>query len=131
MRRYLLNHGFVVFIVICTFFLGIPQRGVALPSESVSTLDRQATREAQIERIMETLDRPEAKTHLMVMGISKSQLKEQLSQLDDFQLALVSEKADTVSAAGNGAAAAVLIVLFVVVIIFMIFYFGPHGHHHI
>jgi diacylglycerol kinase len=133
MRKYLLNHEFVLFVSVCTFFLSIQSsKGIALPSESVFVLDREISREAQIEKIMSVLDRPEARTHLMVMGIGKSQLRDQLSRLDEAQLALASEKADAVKAAGNGAEAAVIIILFVVFIIAMILYFEPHhhGHHH-
>jgi diacylglycerol kinase len=130
MRKYLLNHELVLFIVICTFFLSIQSsKGLALPSESVSSFECSSVREAQIEKIISALNQPEAQVHLMAMGISKARLREQLSQLDNSQLILVSERADTVKAAGNGAAAAVVIILFVVFVVFIIVNFGPHHHH--
>jgi hypothetical protein len=55
----------------------------------------------------------------MAMGINKSQLREQLSQLDDTQLALVSQKADQVKAGGQvGFVIGVLLIVLLVIIIF-------------
>jgi multidrug efflux pump subunit AcrB len=73
---------------------------------------------------MSVLDRPEAQLHLIAMGISKSQLREQLSQLDDTQLALVSERADAVKAAGDEVVGAVLIILLIVFLVILIFHFA-------
>jgi type III secretory pathway component EscV len=58
------------------------------------------------------------------MGISKSQVREQLSQLDDTQLALVSEKADVVKAAGDEVVGAVLIILLIIFLVVLIFHFA-------
>jgi hypothetical protein len=125
MRKYLLNHELVLFIVICTFFLSIQSsKGLALQSESVLSFEGESAREAQIEKIMSVLDRPEAQLHLIAMGISKSQLREQLSQLDDTQLALVSERADAVKAAGDEVVGAVLIILLIVFLVILIFHFA-------
>jgi hypothetical protein len=125
MRKYLLNHEFVLFVSVCTFFLSIQSsNGLALPSESTLALEGSSAREAQIEKIMSVLDRPEAQLHLIAMGISKSQVREQLSQLDDTQLALVSEKADVVKAAGDEVVGAVLIILLIIFLVVLIFHFA-------
>src|SRR5574341_1711873 len=111
MKRYIKDLKFVLFLSLCVTFVNVPLDSLALPSESVSTLEGSSARVAQIEKIMSVLERPEAQIHLMAMGISKSQLREQLSQLDDTQLALVSQKADQVKAAGDSGAGIVVGVL--------------------
>src|SRR5574341_1301753 len=101
MKRYIKDLKFVLFLSLCVTFVNVPLDSLALPSESVSTFEGSSARVAQIEKIMSVLDRPEAQAHLMVMVIIKSQLREQLSQLDDTKLELVSQKADQVKAAGD------------------------------
>jgi CHASE3 domain sensor protein len=96
---------------------------LALPSDSVSTLEGSSVREVQIEKIMSVLESPGAQIHLLAMGISKSQLREQLSQLDDAQLALVSQKADQVKAAGDSGVGIVIGVLLIVLLVIVIFHF--------
>lgn len=120
MKRCIKDLKFVLFLSLCVTFVSVPPDALALPSESVSTLEGSSARVAQIEKIMSVLDRPEAQIHLMTMGISKSQLREQLSQLDDTQLALVSEEADQIKAAGDsvGLVIGVLLIILLVILIF-------------
>jgi CHASE3 domain sensor protein len=123
MKRYIKDLKFVLFLSLCVTFVSVPPDALALPSESVSTLEGSSARVAQIEKIMSVLESPGAQIHLMAMGISKSQLREQLSQLDDTQLALVSQKADQVKAAGDSGVGIVIGVLLIILLVVVIVHF--------
>jgi hypothetical protein len=123
MKKYMKNLKFVLFLSLCVTFVNVPLDSLALPSDSVSTLEGSSVREVQIEKIMSVLESPGAQIHLLAMGISKSQLREQLSQLDDAQLALVSQKADQVKAAGDSGVGIVIGVLLIVLLVIVIFHF--------
>ena len=93
----------VVTIAACLGAASIaPTPILALPSESIVAVEPSGLRAAHLETIMEALARPAARIHLRAMGISQTQLRSQLSQLDDTQLARVADQAQTIKAAGNG-----------------------------
>lgn len=122
MKKIILNRYFVLLISISTFCFNVaPPNAFAMPSESVTTFDREAARQAQIEKIMSVLDRPAVKVHMAVMGLNRGEISQSLSKLDDVQLARVSDKAEQVRVAGDAAIGIVigllLIVLLVVVIV--------------
>jgi hypothetical protein len=123
MKGYIKDLKLVLFLSLCVTFVNVPLDSLALPSDSVSTLEGSSVREVQIEKIMSVLESPGAQIHLLAMGISKSQLREQLSQLDDAQLALVSQKADQVKAAGDSGVGIVIGVLLIVLLVIVIFHF--------
>lgn len=76
MKRSIKNMKLILFLSLCVTFVNIPPEALAIPSESVSSFEGTSIREAQIEKILSVLDRPQAHAHLLAMGISKSQLKE-------------------------------------------------------
>jgi hypothetical protein len=121
MKRCIKDLKLILFLSLCVTFVNVPPDALAIPSESVSNFEAASTREAQIENIMSVLDRPEAQVHLMTMGLTKSELRGQLSQLDDSQLALVSEKADQVKAAGDGAGIVVFILVVILLVVLILF----------
>lgn len=121
MRKVLLNPKFVFLLACWAVFLGMsPSQALAMPSGSVSVLSADSARDAQLHKILETFSRPEARAHLVMMGIDRKEFEARLSQLDDRQLGLVADKADQVKAAGSGlgvVVALLVIVLLVVVIL--------------
>ena len=121
MRKFLLNRKFVLALAMWTILISIPPSDAhAMPSASVSAFDVVSMRQGQMDHIMSELSRPEAKAHLMLMGISQSQLKDKLAQLDDAQLAGVSKKADAIKVAGDGGLG-LIVVLLVIGILAIIF----------
>ncbi len=80
-----------------------------------------AIREAQIEKIMTVLSHPKAQLNLRMAGISQTQLREGLSKLDDAQLTMVAQKADSVKAGGIlGVIIALLVIAILVIIVIML-----------
>ena len=121
MRKFLLNRKFVLALTLWTVLVSIPPSSVfAMPSASVSALDIVSLRQAQMSKIVSELSRPEARAHLMLMGINQNELKDKLAQLDDAQLADVAKKADAVKVAGD-AGIGILITLLVIGILAIIF----------
>ncbi len=121
MRKLLLNRKFVLTLTLWTILISIPpSNAFAMPSASVSTFDIVSLRQAQMNKIMSQMSRPEARAHLMLMGISQNELKEKLTQLDDAQLASVAKKADAGKVAGD-AGLGIIITLLVIAILAIIF----------
>jgi hypothetical protein len=121
MRKFLLNHKLVTTLALWTILISIPpSNAFAMPSASVTAFDIVSLRQAQMNKIMSELSRPEARTHLMLMGISQNELKAKLTQLDDAQLASVAKKADAVKVAGD-AGLGIIITLLVIAILAIIF----------
>ncbi len=120
MRDFLLNRKFVFLLACWATFISVPpSQALAMPSDSVSVFSGAAVRDAQIHKIMGVLSRPEARAHLVMMGIDQKELKSGLSKLDDRQLGLVADKADQVKAAGDGLAVviALLVITLLVIVI--------------
>ena len=121
MRKFLLNRKLVLTLALWTMLISIPpSNAFAMPSASVTAFDGASLRQAQMNKIMSELSRPEARAHLMLMGISQNELKEKLAQLDDTQLAGVANKADAVKVAGD-AGLGIIITLLVIAILAIIF----------
>ncbi len=121
MRKFLLNRNLVLTLALWTMLISIPPSSAfAMPSASVSAFDIVSLRQTQMNKIMSELSRPEARAHLMLMGISQNELKEKLTQLDDAQLAGVAKKADAVKVAGD-AGLGIIITLLVIAILAIIF----------
>lgn len=121
MRKFLLNRKFVLTFALWTMLVSIPPSSAfAMPSVSVSAFDIASLRQVQMNKILSELSRPEARAHLMLMGISQNELKEKLTQLDDTQLAGVANKADAVKVAGDSGLG-LIVVLLVIAILAIIF----------
>jgi hypothetical protein len=121
MRKFLLNRKFVLTLALWTILISIPpSNAFAMQSASVSTFDAVSLRQVQMSNIMAQLSRPEARAHMMLMGMNQNQLKEKLAQLDDAQLASVSKKADAIKVAGDGGLG-LIVVLLVIGILAIIF----------
>ena len=121
MRKFLLNRKLVLTLALWTMLISIPpSNAFAMPSASVTAFDGASLRQAQMNKIMSELSRPEARAHLMLMGISQNELKEKLNQLDDAQLASVANKADAVKVAGD-AGLGIIITILVIAILAIIF----------
>ncbi len=121
MRKFLLNRNLVLTLALWAILISIPpSNAFAMPSASVSAFDLGSLRQAQMNNIMSELSRPEARAHLMLMGISQKELKEKLAQLDDAQLASVAKKANAVKVAGD-AGLGIIITLLVIAILAIIF----------
>lgn len=121
MRKILLNRKFVLTLAVWMALLSIPpSNALAMPSVSVSTVDGAAMRQTQMNGILLQMSRPEARAHMMMMGISSGELKAKLAGLDDAQLAYVAQKADAVKVAGD-AGLGLIITLLVIGILAIIF----------
>ena len=121
MRKFLLNRNLILTLALWAILISIPpSNAFAMPSASVSAFDLASLRQAQMNNIMSQLSRPEARAHMMLMGISQNELKEKLTQLDDSQLASVSNKANAVKVAGD-AGLGIIITLLVIAILAIIF----------
>jgi hypothetical protein len=122
MRKFLLNRSFVLTLALWTILISAaPSNAFAMPSASVSTFDASSMRQLQMNKILSELSRPEAKTHLMLMGINQNELKEKLAQLDDAELAVVADKAEAIKVAGDSGLG-IIITLLVIGILAIIFY---------
>lgn len=122
MAKALLNRTLATCMAVWALWMAIsPGRTWASPSESLPTVlasNPEAQREAQIEKIMGVLSRPEAQVQLRAAGIWPDHLREKLSKLDDTQLAMVADKADTVQAGGVlGLIIALLVIAILIVIL--------------
>ncbi len=117
MQRFL-NHKVISVLAVWMLVLGIsPRISFGMPTASMPVVQATASiREAQIEKIMIVLSHPKAQLNLRMAGISQTQLRENLSKLDDAQLAMVAQKADVVRAGGQ----VELIIGLLVVIILLI-----------
>src|SRR3989338_3436666 len=101
MRKFLLNRNLVLTLALWTILISIPpSNAFAMPTASVTSFDGVSLRQGQMDKIMSEMSRPEARAHMMLMGISQNELKEKLSQLDDTQLASVAYKAAAVKVLG-------------------------------
>ena len=121
MRKFLLNREFIFALVFWSFVISMPASDAfAFPSESLSAGYSASARDAQIDKIMNVLSRPEAQLHLRLMRINENQVKDALIKLDDSQLTQVAQKADIVKAGGDGALGLVIAVLVIVLLIVLI-----------
>ena len=120
MRKQLLNRKFVSVLVLWMAMLGMaPTHAFALPSQSLSALQSDYSRNAQIGQIMSVLSRPEAQLRLQMLGVSQKEMKDMLSKLDDGQLNQVADKAETIEA-GGGAIGLVIGILLIVLLVVVI-----------
>jgi hypothetical protein len=122
MKKLLLNRKFILGLALWTICISVPPTEVlAMPTTSVSSFNAASLRPAQINTIMTELTRPEAQAHLMLMGVSQSELREKLNQLDDAQLASVAAKADAVKIAGDGGLGLIIgiMILAILIIVFI------------
>lgn len=130
MRKFLLNRKLIMTLTLWTMLISMPPSNAsAMPSSSVAAFDNAAARQAQMNHIMTEFARPEARAHLMLMGISRNDLKEKLNSLDDVQLAYVSDKADAVKAAGDAGLGIIITIL--VIAILTIIFIRLHNHERI
>ena len=121
MRKYLLNRKLVLLMSLWMALLGgLPSNAFAFPSESLSTGGASEARQAQIDKVMSALSRPEAQLHLRLMRIDEGQVRTALAKLDEAQLAQVAQKADKVKAAGDGALGLLIALLVVVLLVVLI-----------
>ena len=121
MTKLLLDRKIVFVVTMWAFLIGIPPSGAyAMPSESIAAFTVPSVREAQMDHILSVLSRPEARAHLMMMGITEKELKEKLLRLDDQQLALVSDKADQVNAGGSALGLVIVLLVIAVLIILIV-----------
>jgi hypothetical protein len=122
MRSFLLNRKLVWAVAMWAIFISIPPTAAqAMPSASLATFNPVSSRDAQIDKIVSELSVPAAQVHLKLMGVDRAELKARLAQLDDAQLASVSQKAGAVKVAGD-AGLGILITLLVIGILAIIFY---------
>jgi len=118
MRKFLLNRKLILTLTLWTMLISIPpSNGYAMPSASVSAFDIASARQAQMNKILIELARPEAKAHLMLMGVSQSELKQELARLDDAQLADVAAKADAIKVAGDSGLGIIIAILVIAILI--------------
>ena len=121
MRKYLLDRKFVWVMALWMALLSVPpSNAFAFPSESLSVSDTAGARQAQIDKVMSVLSRPEAQLHLRLMRINDQQVRAALTKLDDAQLAQVARKADTVKAAGDGTLGVLIALLVIVLLVVLI-----------
>ena len=121
MRKALLNRKIVLALALWTTFVSLPpSNAFAMPSASVSAFDGASLRQAQMNSILSQMSRPEARAHMMLMGVNQNELKEKLTQLDDAQLDSVAQKAQAIKVAGD-AGLGIIITLLVIAILVVIF----------
>lgn len=95
-----------------------PQSAFALPSESVMTFQPASVREAQMEKVMSILARPDAQIQMRLAGIPQKELRSRVARMDDSQLEWASQRVDQIKAAGVlGIIIAVLVIAILVVIL--------------
>ena len=119
-RKYLLNRKFVFTLALWMAFLSVPpSNAFAMPSDSVAGFNAAAARQAEIEKIMAVLSRPEARAHLVLMGVKPNELRDRLGRLDDEQLASVASRAEEVKVGGDalGVVVALLVIAILVVLL--------------
>jgi hypothetical protein len=115
MRKHLLNPKLVWTMALLMTVLSVPPQAMAFPSQSLA--QTASVRDAQIERVMSVLSRPQAQTHLQLMRIDQSQLRESLTKLDDSELAQVTQRAESIKAAGDGLGIIVTVLLIVLLVV--------------
>ena len=119
MRKYLLNRNFVSLLALWAIFISVPPSdAVAMPSGSVADFSALSMRQVQIDKILAVLSQPQARAHLMLMGVNEKELEGKLSRLDDQQLALVASEADKVKTGGD--ALGVIVILLVIAILVVV-----------
>ena len=126
MRNVLLSPKLIGLVTACFIGAGMPPSLYAMPTESVAVASPASVRQAQIEQIMQVLERPDAQVHLRLLGLSPEKVRTRLASLDDAQLTSVAEHAESVRGAGEVVAiigvslGAVLLVAFIVLIFYLI-----------
>lgn len=95
-----------------------PRNAFALPSESVTTFQPASERQAQMEKVLSILSRPDARIQMRLAGIPQEELRGRLERMDDSQLKWASERAGQIKAAGIlGVIIALLVIAILVVIL--------------
>lgn len=95
-----------------------PPVAFALPSESVTTFQPTAQRQAQIEKVLGILSRPDARIQMRLAGIPEKELRGRVERMDDSQLTWAAARADQIKAAGIlGVIIALLVIAILVVIL--------------
>lgn len=121
MRKYLLNYKLVWMMALWMALVSIPpSNAFAFPSESLSTVQSVSLREAQIDKVMSVLSRPEARLHMRLMRINENQVRDSLVKLDDAELAQVAQRADSVKAAGDFGLGLLITLLVIVLLVVLI-----------
>lgn len=119
MRRFPVP-GLAFLLTLCfTWVDGIrPPAAFALPSESVTTFQPAAERQAQMERVLSILSRPEARIQMRMAGIPEKELRGRIERMDDSQLTWAAARADQIKAAGIlGVIIALLVIAILIVIL--------------
>ena len=119
MRRFAIP-GLAFALTVCFTWVGgiRPQSAFALPSESVTTFQPASERQAQMEKVLAILSRPDARIQMRLAGIPQKELRGRLERMDDSQLQWASERADQIKAAGIlGVIIALLVIAILVVIL--------------
>ena len=121
MRKQLLNKRFVWMMALWAAIISVPpSNAFAFPSGSLSVSSAPGVRDAQINKVMSILSRPDAQLHLRLMRIDEKEVRSALAKLDDAQLAQVARKADTVKAAGDGALGVIIALLVITLLVVLI-----------
>jgi len=95
-----------------------PPAAFALPSESVTTFQPAAERQAQMEKVLSILSRPEARIQMKLAGIPEKELRGRLEKMDDSHLTWAAARADQIQAAGVlGLIIALLVIAILIVIL--------------
>ena len=95
-----------------------PPAAFALPSESVTTFQPAAERQAQMEKVLSILSRPEARIQMKLAGIPEKELRGRLEKMDDSHLTWAAARADQIQAAGVlGIIIALLVIAILIVIL--------------
>ena len=95
-----------------------PPAAFALPSESVTTFQPAAERQAQMEKVLSILSRPEARIQMKLAGIPEKELRGRLERMDDSHLTWAAARADQIQAAGVlGLIIALLVIAILIVIL--------------
>ncbi len=95
-----------------------PPAAFALPSESVTTFQPAAERQAQMEKVLSILSRPEARIQMKLAGIPEKELRGRLERMDDSHLTWAAARADQIQAAGVlGIIIALLVIAILIVIL--------------
>ena len=80
MKFLFLNKRFIGLVALFTFSVAImPLRVMALPSGALSILS-QAERQAQVDKILDALSGPQAKPHLVMIGMDLEELETKLGK---------------------------------------------------
>ncbi|MBI4432476.1 MAG: PA2779 family protein [Candidatus Omnitrophica bacterium] len=121
MRKLFLNKPLVLAVAFWSLILGIaPSNSFAMPTDSAAYFSPQTSRQMTIDKIMTVFSRPEARAHLMLMGLNQEELRQKLSGLDDRQLTEVAGQADAARAGGDGLGVVIAILVIALLVILIV-----------